>query len=151
MRRITAAIAVIGDYDWRFAGGKCRGRSPSGIIGLREFLPEQVFTNSPDVFRHVICNLIGQVLVVIGHYVHRRADIRDVRPRESVRDADERVVLEKLLAASLTEYKADAKAAGELTSTGQARPAKDLDTAELAAWTTVARAILNMNETITRN
>jgi hypothetical protein len=33
---------------------------------------------------------------------------------------------------------------------GQAPVAKDVDAAELASWTSVARAILNLHETITR-
>lgn len=40
--------------------------------------------------------------------------------------------------------------ARQLVATGLAPVAKDLDVAELAAWTSVARVILNLHETITR-
>ncbi len=47
-------------------------------------------------------------------------------------------------------YAKDAPAARELTSVGEAPVARDLPLAELAAWTAVSRAILNLHETITR-
>jgi hypothetical protein len=51
----------------------------------------------------------------------------------------------------LAAYRSDAKAAEELLNVGLApRPAK-LDKAELAAWTHVARVLLNLHETITRS
>ena len=43
---------------------------------------------------------------------------------------------------------ADAK---KLLSDGDAPAPADLDLAELAAWTSVARVILNLHETITRS
>ena len=48
-------------------------------------------------------------------------------------------------------FKADAKAAAALLSISRRPPAKDIDAAELAAWTSVARVLLNLHETITRN
>lgn len=48
-------------------------------------------------------------------------------------------------------YAKDEAAARELVSVGEAPVAKDVPVAELAAWTAVARAILNLHETITRN
>lgn len=65
-------------------------------------------------------------------------------------DDVERGVLLKLLEKNRTRYKADAKAADELVRVGLAPLAKDTDTVELAAWTEVCRALLNLNETITR-
>ena len=66
-------------------------------------------------------------------------------------DDHERNLLSRLLAASREAYEADEAAAEELLATGQAPVAADIDTVELAAWTAVARAILNLSETITRN
>jgi len=60
-------------------------------------------------------------------------------------------VLEKLLAKHLTQYRADPKAAGELLAVGAKPSASDVDKSELAAWTDVARVILNLHETMTRN
>lgn len=48
------------------------------------------------------------------------------------------------------KYKADTKAAEELLKTGDSPVQKNLDQAELAAWTSVSRTILNLHETITR-
>jgi Protein of unknown function (DUF1553)/Protein of unknown function (DUF1549)/Planctomycete cytochrome C len=49
------------------------------------------------------------------------------------------------------QYAADSSAAKQLLGIGDARPPSDLDAADLAAWTSVARVILNLHETITRN
>ena len=43
------------------------------------------------------------------------------------------------------------KAAEALVSVGISPRPKDVDAAELAAWTSVSRVLLNLNETITRN
>ena len=66
-------------------------------------------------------------------------------------DDYERNTLRNLLGSDLKRYQADVKAARQLIDTGQALGAEDLDPAELAAWTAVTRAVLNMSETITRN
>ena len=50
-----------------------------------------------------------------------------------------------------TEYTADAKAAEAILTVGISPQPKDVDAAELAAWTSVSRVLLNLNETITRN
>lgn len=66
-------------------------------------------------------------------------------------DRAELAVLRNLYRSDLAEYKADRKAADQLLTVGLYRAPKELDRAELAAWTSVSRAILNLNETITRN
>jgi len=48
-------------------------------------------------------------------------------------------------------YAADKPAAEKLLATGEAPVPKNLDATDLAAWTSVARTILNLHETITRN
>ncbi|QDT68501.1 Planctomycete cytochrome C [Planctomycetes bacterium MalM25] len=50
----------------------------------------------------------------------------------------------------LDEYRANPTAAKQLLSTGLSPAATDLDRAELAAWTGVARTIMNLHETTTR-
>lgn len=50
----------------------------------------------------------------------------------------------------LAAYKADPKAADELLKVGLAALPADIDRVELAAWTHVARVLLNLHETITR-
>ncbi len=59
--------------------------------------------------------------------------------------------LERLYRQNRAQYAADPAAADQLIHIGLAPPADGVAAAELAAWTAVARAILNLNETITRN
>jgi hypothetical protein len=63
----------------------------------------------------------------------------------------ERKVLVELLEKHREQYQVDRAAAEKLISAGLASVAKELDAAELAAWTGVARTMLNLHETITRN
>ena len=60
-------------------------------------------------------------------------------------------LLTSLLNKHRTEYATDAEAANKLLSVGDYPIPADLNRTELAAWTSVARAILNLHETITRN
>ena len=48
------------------------------------------------------------------------------------------------------EYTANLDAAGALATIGEAPSTNDVESAELAAWTSVGRVILNLHETITR-
>jgi hypothetical protein len=70
----------------------------------------------------------------------------DRRPRP-----DEVATTHALLAKHLAEYRVDQKAARALLQVGAAPAPENLDPPELAAWTSVARVILNLHETITRN
>jgi len=67
-------------------------------------------------------------------------------PRE-----DEAQVMMTLFGKHLALYAGDGAAAEQLIKTGQAPPAADVNASELAAWTSVARVILNLHETITRS
>ena len=73
---------------------------------------------------------------------------REVLAREPL-DA-ERAILAELLEAHREEYRADPEAASRLLEVGEATTAVD-DVAELAAWTSVVRVVLNLHETITRS
>jgi hypothetical protein len=64
--------------------------------------------------------------------------------------AEERSALNKLYAGNLAQFRHSPADARALSHEGEA-PVANLPPAELAAMTTVARAILNMHETITRN
>jgi hypothetical protein len=69
----------------------------------------------------------------------------------SRRPTDEEVkLLTGLYAKHAQEYAADRDAARKLLSVGDHPMPKDADVAELATWTSVARVILNLSETITR-
>ena len=64
---------------------------------------------------------------------------------------EESTVLLDLLQKHYKEYLADTAAAEKIIAGGDWPVAHDLNPAELAAWTSVARTLLNLHETITRN
>jgi len=59
-------------------------------------------------------------------------------------------VLRDLLNQQLARYRSDKKAASEFLKIGESAADANLDQTELAAWTMVASAILNLDETITK-
>ena len=65
--------------------------------------------------------------------------------------SDELKTIQPLLEKQLDEYRSDSKSAESLLKIGQTPLPKDLDPSELAAWTNIARVILNLHETITRS
>jgi hypothetical protein len=76
-------------------------------------------------------------------WAYREALSRAPRP-------DEAQTLGALLQKERALYTADPAAADELVKTGLSPVPKDLNVSELAAWTNIARVILNLHETITR-
>jgi hypothetical protein len=64
---------------------------------------------------------------------------------------DEIKAIQPLLDKQLAEYRCNTAAAQALLKIGQSPPPQDADPAELAAWTNIARVILNLHETITRS
>jgi hypothetical protein len=66
-------------------------------------------------------------------------------------NADEAVVLTNLLKKHRAEFTADKSSAEKLLTVGDLKSPAELEPIELAAWTNVARVILNLHETITRN
>ena len=66
-------------------------------------------------------------------------------------DVEEEELLKNLLRESRVLYRQDPQAAEDLIQIGHRTAAEELEPVELAAWTTVARAVLNLHETITRN
>jgi hypothetical protein len=74
---------------------------------------------------------------------------RAVTGRQS--QSEEVALLKSLLDKHRAHFGEHRDAAGKLTAVGISKRAENLDEAELAAWTSVSRALLNLNETITRN
>jgi len=64
---------------------------------------------------------------------------------------DEVKTLQSLIEKEFAEYRADPASAQALIKIGQTPPPQDVSPAELAAWTNIARVILNLHETITRS
>ena len=48
------------------------------------------------------------------------------------------------------DYRKNPQAARQLIAVGESKPAANIEAGELAAWTTVAGVILNLDETITK-
>jgi hypothetical protein len=67
-------------------------------------------------------------------------------PREN-----ELKILLPLYEKHLQQYKADPASADKLLAVGESKAPEGMDKAELAAWTSIARVLLNLHETITRN
>ena len=65
-------------------------------------------------------------------------------------DAKEVQVLREMERAELAQYRHDPEGAQKLVGVGESKADPKLDAGELAAWTTVASTILNLDETITR-
>ncbi|MHC4402183.1 MAG: PSD1 and planctomycete cytochrome C domain-containing protein [Planctomycetota bacterium] len=76
-------------------------------------------------------------------FAFREALGRPPNPKEAA-------ILTELYRKHRSEYADDRPAAEALMKVGESPPATDLDPAELAAWTSVARTVLNLHETITR-
>src|SRR5262249_35484335 len=60
-------------------------------------------------------------------------------------------VLTRVLAQTREQYRGQPAEAEKLLRVGEAPRPTDIDTPELAAWTTVARVLLNLDEALTRN
>jgi hypothetical protein len=73
----------------------------------------------------------------------RLAQSRPVRP-------EEQSVLSRLLEKHRAEFRADPDAAAAVVAAGDSAVPPGVDVVELAAWTSVARVILNLHETVTR-
>jgi len=76
-------------------------------------------------------------------WAFHQALARDPRP-------EEQSLLLALRQSHLEQYAADAAAAEQLIGTGESAVPSDLPAAELASWTSVARVILNLHESVTR-
>ncbi len=95
--------------------------------------------------------LVQNVLRQGGGNFAQRLDQAYARALARPPTAEEARLLGSLYQKQLAHYRAEPEAARQLINTGEWPVAKDLPAPELAAWTAVARAILNLNETITRN
>ncbi len=76
-------------------------------------------------------------------FAYRRALARDPNPQE-------RQVLLTLFQKQLDEFRQNEQAAIDLLSVGDSPRNKQLNPVELAAWTTIASTILNLDETVTK-
>ena len=106
-------------------------------------LNDPIYVEAARVFAQ---NILGH-----GRTLDARVDWAFQRAEDRVPTADERRVLAGLYQQSLAEFRGAPAEAAKLIHEGESPVSKDANAVELAAMTTVARAILNLHETITRN
>ena len=91
------------------------------------------------------------VLAKSGSSSSRRLDSAFRRAVGRLPSESEKDELHKLLEGQIERYRKEPGEAKKLVTVGQAPLPANLDPPELAAWTAVCRAILNLHETITRS
>jgi len=106
-------------------------------------LNDPIFVEAARVFGQRIIQQGGTAFDDRLRFAYRCALSRTPRPAEIA-------ILRRLYHSRRDRYSADRTAAARLVHTADAPVPNDLDPVELAAWTSVAHAILNLHETITR-
>ena len=120
-----------------------RPRSNTPLQAL-VLLNDVQFVEAARVFAQRIIRSGGPSFESRLNYAYRQALTREP---ESI----DRQALKPLYRRHLGEYTHKRGAAEQLIAVGESSPPDDIDVAELAAWTSLARVILNLHETITRN
>ena len=120
-----------------------RPRSNTPIAAMT-LLNDPTFVEAARVFA-------GRILTNAGKTTDSRLDYAFRLAVSRKPDAFERRVLSGLLTSQRAYFRANPKAADQLLQTGITPRTGGLESTEHAAWTSIARAILNLNEAITRN
>ncbi len=120
-----------------------RARSSTPLQAL-VLLNDPIYVEAARVFAERIVKEGGADTAARLHWAYRRAVSRSANPVEVK-------LLTDLYQKHLTAFRTDLASAKKAVAIGRSPLPKDMDPAELAAWTSVARAILNLHETITRN
>jgi hypothetical protein len=118
-----------------------RSNTPLQALAL---LNDPTYVEASKVFAARIVREGGSKEPERLRYAYRHALQRDPTTAESD-------LLLELYRRHLAQYQSDTKAALALLNVGDAKPPADANPAELAAWTSVARVVLNLHETITRD
>ncbi len=125
---------------------ECTAERPRSSTPLQALvlLNDPTYVEAARAFAELIFKEGGTSINDRLNWAYRQAVSRPIKPEEAK-------VLTALIQKHLEEYTADPKAAQQLLGTGQKPAPQGLPLPELAAWTSVARVILNLHETITRN
>lgn len=118
-----------------------RPRSNTPLQAL-VLLNDPSYVESAQAFAESILRIEGDARAKLD-YAFRRALSRLPTQQESV-------VLQRILDSHLKQFSKDPDAAKAAIKAGIRQPSSELDKNQLAAWTSVARIILNLHETITR-
>jgi hypothetical protein len=106
-------------------------------------LNDPTYVEAARVFAERILRGGGPTFQARLRWAYARALARPPKPEEAR-------IFYALFRKHRAEYRATPRAARQIVSAGASPPAKGLDVAELAAWTSVARTLLNLPEVITR-
>ena len=120
-----------------------RPRSNTALAAL-VLLNDPSFVEASKMFAVRILNEGGATTADRMDFAFRQAASRKPSP-------EEREAMSALLSRSQKYYDANPDAAEKLLSIGLAPAPEGVDRPELAAWTIIARATLNLHEVITRN
>jgi hypothetical protein len=120
-----------------------RPRSNTPIQAL-VLLNDPTYVESARALAARVIREAGPAPVARLHLAYRLVLGRPPRPNE-------KLILGALARKHEEQYRSDPGAARELLGEGDAPLPQGADAAELAAWTSVARVLLNLHETITRN
>ncbi len=118
-----------------------RSNTPLQALAL---LNDPTYVEASKVFAGRIVREGGRTEAERLRYAYRRAIQREPTPAEAE-------LLTRLYRQHRAQYQADRAAAVALLKVGDAKPPEGAEPAELAAWTSVGRVVLNLHETITRD
>ena len=122
-------------------GERTRANVPQQALAL---LNDPTYVEAARVFAQRIVREGGATFESRLGWAYERAVGRAPRDEEAR-------ILRELFRKHAAQYRADPRAAGSLVHAGLAPVATGVDVVELAGWTSVARAILNLPEVITRS
>jgi hypothetical protein len=125
---------------------ECTAERPRSSTPLQSLvlLNDSTYVEAARVFAEHLIGQGGKTAPDRLAWAYRRALSRPIRPAEIQ-------VLDGLYKKHATEYRRDPIASQKLVHVGERPVPKGIDLAELAAWTSVTRVILNLHEAITRN
>jgi hypothetical protein len=125
-------------------------REECTVERTRSNTPQQALVLLNDPTYVEAARALAETMFRAGKTPAERVDAAFRQALQRPAHAEEKRLLIGLLELHLAQYQADAKSAQLYLAVG-ARPApKDIPASELAAWTDVARIVLNLHETITR-
>jgi len=120
-----------------------RPRSNTPLQAL-VLLNDPTYVEASRVFAERILNEAGKQSSQKIQFVYQQILGRNVRPEEVE-------ILTALHRQHREHYAKEKQAVDEILTVGEKPVAKDIDRVELAAWTSIARVMFNLHETITRN
>ncbi len=111
---------------------------------------QALVTLNEDTYVEAARNFAQRILREAGESNRDRIDYAYKAALARLPDEKEAAVLQGVYGDMLTSYKQDEEAAQQLLSVGESEKPENADSVQLAAWTGVARVILNLDETITK-